>query len=85
MVDIVFGWDATSSVVDDWMYDSITQTYLLDDELQEWIRENNPWALQAISERLLEAAQRGMWDADEEMLEQIRQIYLSVEGDLEDS
>ena len=85
MVDIVFGWDATSDVVDDWMYTSITNTYLLDEELQEWIRANNPWALLNISERLLEAAQRGMWDADEEMLDQIRQIYLSIEGDLEDS
>ncbi|MCL2136207.1 MAG: cobaltochelatase subunit CobN [Coriobacteriia bacterium] len=85
MVDIVFGWDATSNVVDDWMYDSITNTYLLDEDLQAWIRENNPWALLAMSERLLEAAQRGMWDADEAMLDQIREIYLSVEGDLEDS
>jgi cobaltochelatase CobN len=84
MVDIVFGWDATSNVVDDWMYDSITKTYLLDEELQAWIREVNPWALQAITARLFEAAQRGMWNADEDMLEQIKEIYLSVEGDLED-
>ena len=84
MVDIVFGWDATSNVVDDWMYESITKTYLLDEELQAWIREVNPWALQAISARLFEAAQRGMWDADEDMLEKIKEIYLSVEGDLED-
>ena len=85
MVDIVFGWDATSNVVDDWMYDSITKTYLLDEDLQNWIKENNPWALLAMSERLLEAAQRGMWDADPELLDQIREVYLSVEGDLEDS
>ena len=84
MVDIVFGWDATSNVVDDWMYESITNTYLLDEELQNWIRENNPWALLNISERLLEAAQRGMWDADEAMLDQIKEIYLSIEGDMED-
>ena len=83
MVDIVFGWDATSDVVEDWMYDSITKTYLFDQELQEWIKEVNPWALQAISERLLEAAKRGMWDADEDMLEQIKEIYLSVEDELE--
>jgi len=83
MVDIVFGWDATSNVVEDWMYDSITKTYLLDKELQSWIRDVNPWALQNISERLLEAAQRGMWDADEGLLDQIREIFLSVEDDLE--
>ena len=84
MVDIVFGWDATSGIVDKWMYDAIAKTYLLDEELQEWIRQANPWALQSISERLLEAAKRGMWDADEDMLEQLKNIYLSVEGDLEE-
>ena len=84
MVDIVFGWDATSNVVDDWMYESIAQTYLLDQELQDWIRENNPFALHAMSARLLEAAHRGMWDANEETLEALKEIYLQTEGDLED-
>ena len=84
MVDIVFGWDATSSVVDDWMYENIASTYLLDEELREWIRKNNPYALHAMSARLLEAAQRGMWDAKEETLEALKEIYLSTEGDLEE-
>jgi cobaltochelatase CobN len=83
MVDIVFGWDATSGVVDDWMYESIAKTYLLDDELREWIRSVNPWALHAMSERLLEAAQRGMWNAGEETLEALRSIYLEMDGAME--
>jgi cobaltochelatase CobN len=55
MVDIVFGWDATSNVIDDWMYESIAATYLLDNDIRDWIKETNPWALHSISERLLEA------------------------------
>jgi cobaltochelatase CobN len=48
------------------------------------IRQSNPWALQSISERLLEAAQRDMWAAaDPKTLERLRQIYLEVDGDLE--
>jgi cobaltochelatase CobN len=83
MVDIVFGWDATTGVVDDWMYEEIAKTYLLDDELREWIRSVNPWALHAMSERLLEAASRGMWNADADTLEAIREIYLEMDGVME--
>jgi cobaltochelatase CobN len=84
MVDIVFGWDATSNVIDDWMYESIAAAYVLDDNMRDWLTETNPWVLHAISERLLEAEQRGMWNAKKETLERIRAIYLNTEGELED-
>ena len=83
MVDIVFGWDATSEVVDNWMYDMIAEKYLLSDEIREWIEEVNPWALHAMCERMLEASQRGMWDASEDILSRLKNIFLSTEGELE--
>jgi cobaltochelatase CobN len=83
MVDFVFGWDAAAGIIEDWMYDSIADAYLLDKDLREWIRQNNPYALRAMSGRLLEAAQRGMWNAGEETLEKLRNIYLETEGALE--
>jgi cobaltochelatase CobN len=83
MVDIVFGWDATSGIIDDWMYESIAQTYLQDGELRRWIQEVNPWALYNISGRLLEAAQRGLWNPKEDTLSMLRELYLDIEGALE--
>jgi hypothetical protein len=62
MVDIVFGWDAVAAVIDDWMYEAIACRYVFDEENAGWIRKHNPWAMQNISERLLEAVQRGMWN-----------------------
>ncbi|GIK43171.1 MAG: cobaltochelatase subunit CobN [Chloroflexota bacterium] len=83
-VDYLFGYDATAQVVEDWMYEQTAQSYALDPTMQEFFRQSNPWALQSISERLLEAAQRGMWAApDPDTLERLRQIYLEVDGDLE--
>ena len=79
MVDFVFGWDATSDIIDDWMYDSLFETYINDEELRGWIKEANPWALHSISERLMEAAQRGMWNASEDKIEELRNIYLEAE------
>lgn len=83
MVDILFGWDATSGIIEDYMYNSVFDTYLDDKELREWIRRENPWALHAMSERMLEAAQRGMWNANQEQLEKLQEIYLEMEGTFE--
>lgn len=84
MVDIVFGWDATAEVAENWMYDKITEKYVENIENREWIKENNPHALLNITERLLEAEQRGMWNASHEKLNELRKIYMSIEGDIEE-
>ena len=84
MVDILFGWDAAGNVAEDWMYETIARDYLLDDNMREWMEKVNPFAIHTISERLLEASQRGMWDAPQEVQESLREIFLSVDGDLED-
>ena len=83
MVDFVFGWDATSDIIEDWMYDSIFDTYIHDNDLRDWIKEANPWALHSISERLMEAVQREMWNASEDKIDELRNIYLEMESSLE--
>jgi cobaltochelatase CobN len=85
MVDIIFGWDATSENIENWMYDEITKNFVLNEETRQWINEVNPWAMHAMSERLLEASQRGMWEASDEMLQQLRDVYMEVEGGIEEN
>ncbi|WP_405806082.1 cobaltochelatase subunit CobN [Streptomyces sp. NBC_00210] len=83
-VDYLFGYDATTGVVADWMYDKLTQTYVLDPTNRAFLQEANPWALHGIAERLLEAESRGMWaKPDPEVLAALRQVFLETEGDLE--
>ena len=84
MVDIAFGWDATAEVLEDWMYEELANKYALDKDMQEWLKKVNPHALQNIAERLLEAVERGMWQATEEMKEELRDVYLDIEGWIED-
>jgi cobaltochelatase CobN len=85
-VDYLFGWDATTGVVADWMYDQLTVSYVLDPETREFLEKSNPWALRGITERLLEAAARGLWEApDQATLEALREVFLQVEGQLEES
>ncbi|HJX43023.1 MAG TPA: cobaltochelatase subunit CobN [Geodermatophilus sp.] len=83
-VDYLFGYDATTGVVADWMYEKLTETYVLDPENRAFMERSNPWALHGIAERLLEAVDRGMWaEPDPSLLAELRQAYLDTEGDLE--
>jgi cobaltochelatase CobN len=83
-VDYLFGYDATAGVVADWMYETLTQTYVLDEQRRKFFAESNPWALHGIAERLLEAADRGMWrDPEPATLAALKQAYLDSEDDLE--
>lgn len=83
-VDYLFGYDATTGVVADWMYDKLAQTYLLDPENRSFLEEANPWALHGMAERLLEAESRGLWaEPDPEVLERVRELFLETEGGLE--
>jgi cobaltochelatase CobN len=85
-VDYLFGWDATTGVVADWMYEKLTESYVLDPENRAFLERSNPWALRGIAERLLEAADRGLWAAPEPAtLDALRDAYLAVEGDLEEA
>jgi cobaltochelatase CobN len=84
-VDYLFGYDATAGVVEDWMYEKLTETYVLDESMREFFAQSNPWALHGITERLLEAADRKLWDTpDPDTLAALRRVYLETEGDLED-
>ncbi|MFI8087793.1 cobaltochelatase subunit CobN [Streptomyces sp. NPDC086080] len=83
-VDYLFGYDATAGVVDDWMYEKLAAEYVFSQENQDFMRKSNPWALRGITERLLEAADRGLWaEPDQETLDRLRATYLALEGDLE--
>ena len=83
-VDYMFGYDATAQVIEDWMYEDVTESYVLDPETQRFFQQSNPWALKGIVERLLEAIERGLWEEPSpEMREKLQQLYLELEADLE--
>jgi len=83
-VDYLFGYDATAGVVDDWMYKQLAGSYVFDDQVSDFMRQSNPWALRDIAGRLLEAASRGMWAAPPpDVIERLQAVYLELEGELE--
>lgn len=79
----MLGWDATTKSVDDWVYQKAAETYALDDKMRERLAKVNPQAMKNIVGRLLEASGRGLWKADADTLEQLRNIYADLEDRLE--
>jgi cobaltochelatase CobN len=83
-VDYLFAYDATTRCVADYMYEGVAQAYVLDETVQAFVQEKNPWALRDIAERLLEAHQRGLWaQAPVSMVEKLRAIALHAEAHIE--
>src|SRR5450756_243645 len=83
-VDYLFGYDATAGVVEDWMYRQLAESYVFGEQVSDFMRTSNPWALRDIAGRLLEAASRGMWAAPPpDVIERLQAVYLELEGQLE--
>ena len=83
-VDVTLGWDATTGVVSDALWSEVAERYAFDEDRREWMRDVNPWALESITDTLLEAIERGLWDADEGVEQRLTDINLRVDGDLEE-
>jgi cobaltochelatase CobN len=85
-VEYLFGYDATTGVAEDWMYEQVARRYLLDPDIAAFMSESNPWAAREIAERLLEASDRGMWgEPAPGTLDEIRDRFLALEGALEEA
>ncbi|MDJ0742349.1 MAG: cobaltochelatase subunit CobN [Xenococcaceae cyanobacterium MO_167.B27] len=83
-VDYLFAYDATTDCVRDYMYQGVAEAYVLDDQVQQFIKDKNPWALRDMAERLLEANQRGMWqEVSNDMLDELKSIVHEAEGEIE--
>jgi cobaltochelatase CobN len=66
------------------MYEGVAEAYIFNPEVQNFIKSSNPWALRDMSERLLEANQRGMWqDVTADMLDRLKAIANEAEGAIE--
>ncbi|WP_350600276.1 cobaltochelatase subunit CobN [Pseudomonas sp. 65/3-MNA-CIBAN-0223] len=80
-VDNLFAFDATTQLIDDHQYALLADAYLLDPATREFVREHNPHALRDMTERMLEAQQRGMWKEPGEYQEALENLLLDIEED----
>ena len=62
------GWSATTHQVDPWVYERIAQTFVLDPEMRRRLSDLNPVASTKMTNRIIEAHERGYWTPDAETL-----------------
>ncbi len=77
------GWSATTGQVAPWVYQQLTQTYILDAEMRERLAKLNPVAAAKIANRLLEANDRRYWSPDQATLDALRQAGEDLEDRME--
>jgi len=78
-----FGWSATADAVDPWIYAEISKTFLLDPIMFQRLQELNPHSVSSLTNRLLEAHNRGYWNPDEDVLEKLNELVGSPVVELE--
>ena len=77
------GWSATTGQVQPWVYQQLTETYVLDPEMRRRLAELNPTASARLAGRLLEAHERDYWQPDDDILDALRDAGDELEDRLE--
>lgn len=76
-----FGWSATADAVDPWIYAEIAKTFLLDAVMFNRLLELNSDSVRSLTKRLLEAHERGYWNPDEAVLEELHEKIAEFKGE----
>ncbi|MGW3952123.1 magnesium chelatase subunit H [Streptomyces sp. NPDC004752] len=78
-----FGMHATTGSVDGWIFSTAAATFLFDTAMRQRMSEHNPAAVKRFADRLLEAHERGLWDADETEVKELEQLADRLDDALE--
>ncbi|NET05902.1 MAG: magnesium chelatase subunit H [Symploca sp. SIO2B6] len=79
----LIGWGGTADFTDTWVYDQAADTYAFDPEMAQKLRESNPEAFRNLVGRMIEAHGRGFWQASEEKLQKLRELYDLTDEEIE--
>ena len=77
------GWSATTGQVQPWVYEQLTETFVLDPAMRERLSKLNPTASAKVANRLIEASERKFWKPDPQVLEALRRAGEELEDRLE--
>ncbi|MEM8726510.1 MAG: cobaltochelatase subunit CobN, partial [Pseudomonadota bacterium] len=82
-VTSTLGWSATTGQVAPWVYQKISETFVLDDEMRARLAQLNPKSSARVAGRLLEACDRQLWEPDDATLAALREANDELEDRLE--
>ena len=77
------GWSATTGHVEPWVYQRLSETFVLDDEMRKRLADLNPEASVRMAGRLLEASDRNYWTPDAATLAALQRAADELEDRME--
>lgn len=77
------GWAGTAGFADGFVYDQSFETYVADEEMREKLRASNPEAFKNVVRRMLELNGRGFWNASDEQLKELQDLYSEADEEVE--
>ena len=77
------GWSATTGQVEPWVYQRLSETFVLDEAMRKRLSDLNPAASMRMANRLLEAHDRAYWQTGDETLAALRDAADALEDRLE--
>ena len=77
------GWSATTGQVEPWVYQRLSETFVLDDEMRRRLAELNPEASVRMANRLIEASDRNYWEPDDDTLAALQDAADDLEDRME--
>lgn len=77
------GWSATAEAVDPWVYQRLSETFVLDDAMRKRMAALNPVASARMANRLIEASERSYWSPDAATLAALQGAADELEDRLE--
>lgn len=78
-VDYLFAYDATTNLIADYQYEKVTDALVFDPQNRQFLEQHNPHALEEMAERLLEATQRGLWQAPGDYADRLQDLLLDID------
>lgn len=79
----ILGLAATTNSVEQWIYNDLYDRYVEDENLRKRLEKNNPYAYMTIVEWMMEYEKRGYWKVSTGQMEKLRDVYLELEGNIE--
>ena len=67
-------------IQDNWIWDKSYDQYINNEEFREAITENNRFAMMDLIKNMIQAENRGYWEADDEKIENLKKLYLQLEN-----
>lgn len=75
----LIGWSSTADFNDQYVYDTVCERYVSDQEMVKKMKELNPEAFRNIIKRMLEANGRNFWKPSEDILMKLQDLYDEIE------